>query len=155
LNLKEILIYPDSFNLEYEIQGPNRWVAGVVGTGALGSKMILSKKAIVNGFASDVDGQNTALHEFIHLLDGADGDIDGIPQALLSKPFVLPWLRLIEVEMAKIHSGQSVLRDYGGTNTAEFLAVASEYFFEKPMQLEQEHPDLYAILAEMFSPKRD
>ncbi len=152
-NLKEILVYPDSFNLQYEIKGPDRWVAGVVGNGALGSKMILSKKAIIHGFADNEDGHNTALHEFIHLIDGADGDIDGVPLALLEKAYVLPWIDLIKKEMEKISTGDSALRNYGAYNWQEFLAVASEYFFEKPQELKQAHPELYEMLARIFMKK--
>lgn len=39
---------------------------------------------------------------------------------------------------------------YGATNPAEFFAVATETFFEKPHQLRKKKPDLYDLLAEFY-----
>jgi Mlc titration factor MtfA (ptsG expression regulator) len=44
----------------------------------------------------------------------------------------------------------TVLDPYGATNRAEFLAVATEAFFEKPAELRSNQPSLYAMLAEFF-----
>jgi len=38
------------------------------------------------------------------------------------------------------------LRKYGATNPAEFFAVATEAFFEKPLALRLRHPELYGQL---------
>ncbi len=35
-------------------------------------------------------------------------------------------------------------------NEAEFFAVATECFYEQPRELQQEHPDLYAILRDFY-----
>jgi len=43
---------------------------------------------------------------------------------------------------------------YGATNDAEFFAVVSEYFFEKPDELKAKHPELYAMLEQMFRAKK-
>jgi len=43
-----------------------------------------------------------------------------------------------------------VLRAYGATNEAEFFAVATEAFFEKPRQLEKHLPELYAELSAYY-----
>ena len=48
------------------------------------------------------------------------------------------------------HARPSALDDYGATNKAEFFAVATETFFEKPVQLEREHPALYAQLQKFY-----
>ena len=151
LNLKEILVYPDTFDINFNVEGKKRNILGMVGTGAYSYKMFLSKRAIINGFASDKDGHNTAIHEFIHLIDGLDGDIDGLPQVLLQQPYVMPWLDLIQTEIDKIREQRSELRPYGSTNASEFLAVASEFFFERPDLLEKEHPVLFEYLNKMFT----
>ena len=39
-----------------------------------------------------------------------------------------------------------MLSKYGATNPAEFFAVATESFFEKPRQMKKRHPDLYEEL---------
>lgn len=46
--------------------------------------------------------------------------------------------------------GKSDINVYGATNNQEFLAVASEYFFERPQLLERKHPELYKILSDVF-----
>lgn len=150
-NLTEILVYPDTFNTEFDVEGGERNVLGMVGSGVMGGKMILSKRAIRNGFASDKDGHNTAIHEFVHLVDGADGDIDGLPSVLLEQPYLIPWIELIRQEIINIHKKDSVLRPYGASNHSEFFAVASEYFFEKPTALKKKHPQLYQLLEKIFS----
>jgi Mlc titration factor MtfA (ptsG expression regulator) len=43
-----------------------------------------------------------------------------------------------------------VLRDYGATNEAEFFAVATESYFEKPRQMKTHAPDLYRELQEFY-----
>ncbi len=150
VNLKEILVYPDTFAIDFRVEGKGRNILGMVGTGTYSYKMFLSKRAIINGFASDKDGHNTAIHEFIHLIDGADGKIDGLPEVLLEQPYVMPWLDLIHQEIGKIRMDASELRPYGGTNNSEFFAVASEFFLERPELLEKEHPLLHQYLSKMF-----
>lgn len=39
---------------------------------------------------------------------------------------------------------------YGATNPAEFFAVATESFLEKPAQLQKEHPELYEELRDYY-----
>jgi Mlc titration factor MtfA (ptsG expression regulator) len=53
--------------------------------------------------------------------------------------------------MHKISAGKSDINPYALTNEAEFFAVAAEYFFEKPGQLRQKHPELYAGLSKIFA----
>lgn len=153
INIKEVLIYPTSFNKDFEIEGKNRNILGMVGYGYMDGLMILSKQALHIGFANETDKHNTAIHEFIHLIDKSDGKIDGIPEVLLEKEFTLPWVDLIQKKMEEIHQGKSDIRNYGGTNKAEFFSVASEYFFERPKLLKRKHPELYLMLEEMFNQK--
>lgn len=150
-NLFEVLLYPSRFNKEFETEGPDRSILGMVGTGYMEGVMILSKKALHLGFENESDKKNTAIHEFVHLIDKMDGATDGIPDELLGKQYVIPWLELITKEMDNISSKQSDINPYGATNKTEFFAVASEYFFEKPKLLERKHPELYAMLERIFN----
>ena len=154
-SLSGILVYPDNFNEEYEFDGHEKGkiIAGVVGTGRLEKKMIISKKALRAGFKNPSDKRNTAIHEFVHLIDKMDERTDGIPEVLMTHSYSIPWLKLIHDEMEKIHRNKSDIRDYGGTNQAEFFAVASEYFFERPELMKRKHPKLYAMLKESFGLK--
>jgi MtfA peptidase len=83
-------------------------------------------------------------------LDKMDSSIDGIPHMLLEKQYVLPWMELMKRETEQILSNQSDIHPYAATNYQEFLAVTSEYFFERPQLLEQKHPELYQLLSSMF-----
>ncbi|WP_396600812.1 zinc-dependent peptidase [Algibacter sp. R77976] len=149
-NLSTVLIYPDNFNKDYEYAGDNRNIAGLVGTGRFKNQMILSKKALRLGFNNKTDKGNTAIHEFVHLIDKMDGDIDGIPKLLLSHTYAIPWLRLMHDKMEAINNNTSDIRNYGGTNQEEFFAVASEYFFERPKLFKRKHPELYKMMNDCF-----
>jgi len=94
-NIYEVLLYPGRFNEKYETSGPGRNILGMVGSGYMEGKMILSKPALHHGFANSSDKKNTAIHEFVHLIDKLDGSIDGIPELLLEKQYAIPWLELI------------------------------------------------------------
>jgi len=131
-NLYEILLYPDKFNEKFETSGDNRNILGMVGTGYMNGKMILSKPALYNGFANETDKKNTAIHEFVHLIDKSDGTIDGIPSLLLKRQYAIPWLDLINKEMKAIFANKSDINPYGGTNKVEFFAVANTIFTNEP-----------------------
>ncbi|WP_255154751.1 zinc-dependent peptidase [Ferruginibacter sp. HRS2-29] len=150
-NLKEVLVYNDTFNHSFESAGNNsRDIMGMVGSGYMEGKMLLSKPSLEQGFGNKTDKNNTVIHEFVHLLDKSDGDTDGIPELLLDKQFILPWVDMIHQETKKIVEGRSDIDPYAYTNQAEFFAVVSEYFFERPDLLKSKHPKLYGILHEMF-----
>ncbi|MGJ5640649.1 zinc-dependent peptidase [Formosa sp. S-31] len=153
-NLSGVLLYPDNFNEDFDFSAnkSNKVIAGMVGTGRLEKQMILSKKALYHGFSNTTDKNNTAIHEFVHLIDKMDGDTDGIPEYVLQHTYVIPWLSIIHKEMQAIHKRTSDIRSYGGTNQAEFFAVASEYFFENPKLMKRKHPELYKLLKTCFNP---
>lgn len=149
-NLHEVLIYPNTFSKNYELSGEDVNVLGMVGEGALQNVMVLSQPALRQGFANQNAPTNTAIHEFVHLLDKSDGATDGLPENLLPADSKEPWLRWMHKEIEKIINDQSDIDVYGATNEAEFFAVASEYFFEKPDQFQEQHPELYKLLCKVF-----
>lgn len=149
-NIYEVLLYPGMFNDKFETRGPDRRIMGMVGTGYMEGKMVLSKPALHHGFQNESDKKNTAIHEFVHLIDKFDGAVDGIPTLLLEKQYVIPWFDLINKKIEEIYQNNSDINPYGGTNKQEFFAVASEYFFERPKLLAQKHPLLYKLLEEVF-----
>lgn len=155
-NLSTVLVYPDHFNEDLNFSSANkekRNIAGMVGTGSMENQMILSKKALYHGFSNDTDKGNTAVHEFVHLMDKTDGLTDGIPERLLQRQYIAPWLELMHKEMEAINEDRSDIRNYGGTSKTEFFAVASEYFFERPQLFKRKHPELYEMLAICFQQK--
>jgi Mlc titration factor MtfA (ptsG expression regulator) len=149
-NLTNVILYPDTFNGEFQFEGGSRNILGMVGSGYMNGQMLLSRAALVKGFSTQHGTENAAIHEFVHLLDGSDGATDGLPENLLAHQYAKPWLHLMHVEMHKIADGKSDINPYALTNEAEFFAVAAEYFFEKPEQLEVKHPELYHLLSEIF-----
>lgn len=153
-NITGVILYPDNFNenLGFASHEENKMIAGMVGTGKYENQMILSRKALHHGFKNKTDKHNTAIHEFVHLLDKTDGEIDGIPEAFLGQEYILPWLNLMHKTMEAINKDKSDIRAYGGTSQAEFFAVASEYFFERPKLLKRKHPELYEMLERCFTP---
>lgn len=151
--IDEVLLYPNAFNTKFETKGKNRRILGMVGEGVMDGKMILSKRALYQGFSNETDKKNTAIHEFVHLIDKTDGSTDGVPLELMEKQYVIPWLDLMKRKIEEINNKKSDINPYGATNEIEFFAVASEYFFERPELLEKKHPKLYATLSSIFSKK--
>lgn len=149
--LDEVLIYPNSFNDKFETAGPDRRILGMVGNGYMDGKMVLSKGALHHGFSNTSDKKNTAIHEFVHLIDKADGAIDGLPALLLDHQYAIPWLDLVRKQIEKIYDGTSDINPYGATNTKEFFAVATEYFFERPSLMKRKHPELHDLLEKVFN----
>ncbi len=150
-NLYEVLLYPGSFNHEYNLEGAGRNISGMVGNGPMQNVMLLSQQDLRTGFLNHTDKSNTAIHEFVHLVDKTDGSTDGVPETLLPHKYALPFLKRIHEEIQQINSGHSDINPYGATNEAEFLAVAAEYFFEQPEKMQEKHPELYGLLEQAFT----
>ncbi len=153
-NLTNVILYPDTFDGEFQFEGENRSILGMVGTGYMNGQMILSRAALIKGFSKSAGKENTAIHEFVHLLDKSDGATDGVPENLLAHEYVLPWLKMIHQEIHKIEAGRSDINPYAITNEAEFFAVVAEYFFQKPDELKHKHPELYEMLSTIFMQNR-
>jgi MtfA peptidase len=154
INLREVLIYPGNFNTEFEQHGHERMISGMVGTGALQNVMILSKWELRQGFIDNKSHHNTAIHEFIHLIDKMDGTLDGVPELLLERKFVPRWKELIDITMDQIRQGHSDINPYGATSPVECFAVISEYFFEQPEVFRSAHPELNEMLTTIFIRKQ-
>jgi MtfA peptidase len=156
-NLGEVLVFPGSIKrYKDEKSEAVSEVIGRVNPFQNDHYVTLSKPALEQGFNDMADRKNVGIHEFAHLLDQADGEIDGTPKAYLPAELVRPWQELMYRKIQKIENGESDIHPYGATNEAEFFAVVTEYFFEKPDQLSQKHPKLYELLTKIFdqNPKR-
>ena len=121
------------------------WTRGVV---------VLAWDHVKSGAAQPADGQNVVLHEFAHQLDGEDGAMDGAPD-LGARARYTSWAHVLGDEFRELaeelHAGRrSDIDAYGATNPAEFFAVVTEMFFEKPRALKQRHPELYEELAAFY-----
>ena len=114
--------------------------------------VVLAWDAVRQGLDNATDGHDTALHEFAHVLDLGDGSFDGTPE-LGNSADAHAWARVFSSHYERLRARpqrSQVLRAYGATNEAEFFAVATEAFFEKPTKLKARAPDLYAELKRYY-----
>jgi MtfA peptidase len=152
--LKSVLVYPKAYFSEVEENE-----GGIVTErqeGRLGESwrrgiVVLSWEDARAGALDPRDGDNVVLHEFAHQLDTEDGVADGVPY-LDSPSDYSAWARALapEYERLRAQPDESVLDAYGATNPAEFFAVATEAFFEKPHPLRAQNAALYAELSRFY-----
>ncbi|QQL46257.1 zinc-dependent peptidase [Sulfuriroseicoccus oceanibius] len=152
--LASILIYPSTFVARRE----GVWDEDDQGDVLLGESwstgsLILAWDSVERGLENRHDGHNVVMHEFAHQLDQSDV-ADGVPELSSSEQarrwaaaFAPAYRRLLDA----VEDGRrSVLDEYGATNPAEFFAVATETFFEKPRQLQEDEPELYEQLKRYY-----
>lgn len=149
-HLDEVLLYSSHFDRNFNLGSKQEIITGMVGSGAMEGKMILSQPALQQGFTINNDKKNVGIHEFVHLFDKEDGVIDGVPPNYKDKAYTLPWLDFVHHKTKEIVDRNSDINPYGATNRQEFFAVASEYFFERPHLLKKKHPELYEHLSKVF-----
>lgn len=149
-NVKTVILLPSRFNEKYEYGLADSRISGMVGTGNMSGKMVLSKPDLYLGFKNSRDKQNVGIHEFVHLIDMADGLTDGFPERVTQYEYSAPWFVFVQKKIEAIDNGKTNINDYAATNNAEFFAVSSEYFFERPRLLKKKHPRLYEYLSEFY-----
>ncbi len=157
--LKAVLVYPTTFRPSARFE----WVrdpAPNPETPELGESwpdgtVVLAWDDVLRGAAEPHDGHNVVLHEFAHQLDSANGLSDGVP-TLPPGLTAEAWQESLdrgyhELERATGSGAGSPIDPYGLTNRAEFFAVATEAFFERPTALRSAYPDLYRRLTELYA----
>ena len=156
--LKTILVYPSTYFANHQEVLPDGTViegqVARLGESWHRGAVVLAWDNVQSSAWNHDDGRNVTLHEFAHQLDGEATGMDGAP-ALPSRAHYRDWARVLGAEyetlIEKVHRGhRSLLDSYGATNPAEFFAVVTEMFFEKPGALKHRHPQLYAELAEFY-----
>lgn len=156
--LRSILIYPSTYFVN-ETVAESDYVISERRDARLGEswtqdQVILSWEQVQRDTQNWRDGHNVVLHEFAHQLDQEDGKAEGVP-ILPHKSDYQIWSRVMTAEYQQLcHHVQkgirTVIDSYGATNPAEFFAVATETFFEKPQQLLNEHSALYELLVRYY-----
>lgn len=157
--LRSVLIYPSAFkstqvrpnasgiHVEEEIvRLGESWDSGTV---------ILAWDSAVAGVKNIHDGRNVSMHEFAHQLDQADGSTDGVPALKMTRLEILTWCQVMQLKFEKLiqkteKNKRTVIDSYGATNPAEFFAVATETFFEKPKQLKSKWPKVFDLMEQYY-----
>jgi len=149
--MKSILVYPSEFFADIRQRGSGGFIVeteqGRLGETWYRGPVVLSWDAVAHGAADPSDGHNVVLHEFAHQLDSESGAVNGAP-VLDERNRYDDWARVLGeefqtlIERMHAHRGSDI-RGYGATSPAEFFAVVTECFFEKPHQLKKRHPELY------------
>ena len=162
--LRSILVYPSSYLAKTQRQRPDgtvaEWHQPRGGESWHHGAVVLAWDGAFAGAVESDKDRNLVLHEFAHQLDEEDGVADGAPLlegATFSGTLrrYRAWARVLSKEFQMLRraaeAGQeTVLDTYGAQNPAEFFAVATECFFERPKRLQERHPALYAELKEFY-----
>ena len=158
-NLRQVLVYPGAFVVDRpqtDEQGVVQEFAAHQGRVLSGEswqqgQVILSWQDVLDAAAAPDDGHNVVIHEFAHQLDQETGRANGAP-FLFGHAARVRWASTLAAEYEalrqRVQQGQGGLLDaYGASAPAEFFAVASEVFFERPKALSEAHPALYRELT--------
>jgi len=157
-NVRSILVYPSDYQATWEKPIPGEIVPEELplrlGEAHYRGPVLLSWDSVKHGLVHPKDGQNVVYHEFAHKLDMLDGMIDGTPPLAGGEQYV-GWAKVMAAEYERLcdrvdRGRPTLLDEYGATDTAEFFAVATEVFFEKPKKMQRLHPDLYSVLRGFY-----
>ncbi len=156
--LNTILLYPTTFSSTVQDYGPGGTIierkVHRLGESWGHGTVILAWDSVLHGATNIFDGHNVTFHEFAHQLDSINGPTDGVPQ-LASQAAYQTWGRILSQGYEQLvdqheRGKKTVLDPYGTTNPAEYFAVATEAFLEKPRQLQKQLPALYAELKGFY-----
>jgi Mlc titration factor MtfA (ptsG expression regulator) len=157
-NLREVLVYPGRFAVpraQVSADGVVHEARDVLaGESWQRGQVIVAWDAVLDGAADPHDGANVVMHEFAHQLDQDTGAANGAPyvgRGVLQRE----WARVMNQEFDALRARQAdarpgIVDPYGATNPAEFFAVTTELFFERPAALAAERPALYEQLKRCY-----
>jgi Mlc titration factor MtfA (ptsG expression regulator) len=142
--LHSILVYPGAFVVTPGHQS-------MLGESWDDGRVILSWADVSTGPGH---GHNIVLHEFAHQLDSESGRANGAPY-LGNPASYREWSEVLSrdyqnLRMHAMYRQHTVMDHYGATNPAEFFAVATETFFEKPYQMAEHHAELFAEFLKYY-----
>ncbi len=149
-----ILVYPGSFVARAVAHdGPIAGVAEDVRAGESWQRgpVVLSWDDVVLGAQHEHGAYNVVIHEFAHKLDEENSSVDGVPWLEDASQY-RTWADVLgqEYEALRAQRGSQVLDRYGASSPAEFFAVATETFFERPHALAEQHGALYEVLKRYY-----
>ena len=157
-DLDSILIYPSTFVATREVANELGLVStnhiAMLGESWSQGKVVLAWDNVKKGVMNLQDGHNVVLHEFAHQLDHESGSTNGVP-ALSTRGAYRSWAHTFseefeELQKDAVRGRHSLMDHYGATNPAEFFAVATETFFERPKEMAAYHQELYQQLKNYY-----
>ena len=157
--LISVLVYPSGYTAHEERYiGGGIWEEGgedrLGHTGKRLAALVLAWDAVRHGASEPTDGENLVLHEFAHQLDFENQNSNGTP-VLETRGDYRAWARVMSAEFNALRNASdaglpTLLDQYGATNPAEFFAVITEAFFERPRALRKKHSALFAQLERFY-----
>ena len=158
-HLRQVLLYPGAFAVQRSVADAAGLVRderqALLGESWQQGQVVLSWQDVLAGAADPHDGRNVVIHEFAHQLDQETGAANGAPWQPGAQRRAR-WARVMGAEFqalqGRLATGDttSLIEPYAATNAAEFFAVTSELFFERPLELQQGHAALYAELQQYY-----
>jgi Mlc titration factor MtfA (ptsG expression regulator) len=160
-NVQSILVYPSTVVLPEQRSGvfdrpdgPVDASCPIIGQAFTHGPVILVWDAVLRGARHPELGHNVVYHEFAHKLDMLDGTADGTPP-LRDSAELADWVAVCSAEFLRLrslaeHGHTTFLDAYGTTNEAEFFAVATEEFFDRPVALLGHSPELFRVLKDYY-----
>lgn len=153
-----IYLYPSSFRNKQSEQDSDGVVSkpqgSLLGVSWSNGRVVLAWDSVQQGLADFTDGHNVVLHEFAHQLDQENGAADGAP-LLYTRDSYRVWSQVFSDEFEQLQQqldqgGQSLIDSYGATNPAEFFAVVTELFYERPAAMQASHSELFEALRSYY-----
>jgi Mlc titration factor MtfA (ptsG expression regulator) len=160
-DVESILVYPSTVVLPEHrpgvferVEGPLEPSVPILGQALNWDTVILVWDAALHGSRHPEQGHNLVYHEFAHKLDMLDGAADGTPPIADRAQFA-EWVAVCSREFLRLRrmaeAGHETFLDaYAAKNEAEFFAVATEEFFDRPLDLRKHAPDLYRVLSAYY-----
>ncbi len=153
--LRQVLLYPSAFVVDRPVAAAGGVMSDqrrvLAGESWSKGQVLLAWDEVRRNAAAPGDGHNVVIHEFAHQLDQNGGAANGAP-ALPTAEAYRRWSGVMQQEFDAlrsrlVHGEPGLIDAYAATDPAEFFAVVSELFFEKPVELADAHPALYAELS--------
>jgi MtfA peptidase len=149
-----ILVYPSTFVIPdgNDLDEPE-WDTAAIGQAVPRGPVILAWDAVLAEGRNPSTGRNVVIHEFAHQLDFLVGSIE---DPNLGDPALEErWREVMSAEYRALigaldRGRHTLLGEYAGSDEREFFAVSSEFFFNRPDQLQQRHPLLYQLYADFY-----
>ncbi|MEA3501858.1 MAG: M90 family metallopeptidase [Actinomycetota bacterium] len=156
-DVTSIIMYPSQTTMKGRRSAPEAAglatdaIVPILGEAMLHGPVLIAWDSAKRSAGRASTGRNVVYHEFAHKIDMADGSIDGLPPMAKSRRD--RWEEVCRREYEVLRSGSSdapLLDAYGAVNRAEFFAVATEFFFDRPVEMATHEGDLYQVLSEFY-----